>query len=104
MPVTWFHHFGALLPIGLAAALRSQAAGLRAQRTTLTLIGAAFLLGVFGLGMPIAWLFLPLTILAVRTSRPSEAAAVAQHAAGDVDADIGTTTAHQPTTATQPSR
>jgi hypothetical protein len=70
MPVTWFHHFGALLPIGLAAALRSTTAGLRAQRLTLGLIGTGFLVGIFGLGMPVAWLLLPLTIAAVRASRP----------------------------------
>lgn len=70
MPVTWFHHFGALLPIGLAAALRSMSAGLRAQRLTVASIAAAFLIGIVGLGMPVAWLVLPLTIAAVRASRP----------------------------------
>ena len=69
MPVTWFHHFGALIPVGLAAALRSGAAGAKAQRNTLALIGIAFLIGIFFLGQPIAWLFLPLTIAAVRASR-----------------------------------
>jgi len=95
MPVTWFHHFGALLPIGLVAALRSQVAGARAQRLTLGLILVAFLIGVFGLGQPIAWLFLPLTILAVRTSRPSTVPAPI--------ADVFAGTAPS-TTATQPSR
>jgi hypothetical protein len=75
MPVTWFHHFGALIPVGLAAALRSGAAGAKAQRNTLALIGIAFVIGIFGLGQPVAWLFLPLTIAAVRTSRPSGAPA-----------------------------
>jgi hypothetical protein len=72
MPVTWFHHFGALIPVGLAAALRSGAAGAKAQRNTLALIGIAFLIGIFFLGQPIAWLFLPLTIGAVRASRRAD--------------------------------
>ena len=100
MPVTWFHHFGALIPIGLAAALRSQAAGARAQGLTLGLILVAFLIGVFGLGMPVAWLFLPLTILAVRTSRPSHATT----ATATTAAAVGPLAADPPTTATQPSR
>ena len=76
MPVTWFHHFGALLPVGLASALRSGSAGARAQRNTLAIIGIAFVIGIFGLGQPVAWLFLPLTIAAVRTSRPAPATAI----------------------------
>jgi hypothetical protein len=73
LPVTWFHHFGALLPIGLAAALRSASAGRRAMRLTLGLIALGFLVGIFGLGMPFAWLLLPVTVAAIRTSRPSTA-------------------------------
>jgi hypothetical protein len=77
MPVTWFHHFGALLPVGLAAALRSGAAGAKAQRNTLALIGIAFIIGILGLGQPVAWLFLPLTIVAVRASRPAASEEIA---------------------------
>ena len=77
MPVTWFHHFGALFPVGLAAALRSSAAGAKAQRSTLASIGIAFVIGILGLGQPVAWLFLPLTIVAVRASRPAASEEIA---------------------------
>jgi hypothetical protein len=62
---------------------------------TLSLILVAFLIGVFGLGQPVGWLFLPLTILAVRTSRPATVPAPG------VGAFAGSAPS---TTLTQPSR
>jgi hypothetical protein len=71
MPVTWYHHFGALIPIGLAAALRANVTGGRARSVTLLIIVVAFFVAILGLGMPFTWLLLPLTMAAVRTSRTS---------------------------------
>jgi hypothetical protein len=71
MPVTWYHHFGALIPIGLAAALRARITGGRAWSVTITVILVSFFVAILGLGMPFTWLLLPLTMAAVRSSRMS---------------------------------
>ena len=73
LPVTWFHHFGALFPFGVAAVARSWRADARARRLVLGLMGLAIVIGVIGFGQAVAWLFVPVLVVAVRVSRGSTA-------------------------------
>ena len=69
LPVTWFHHFAALFPFGVAAVARSWGGDGRARRGVLSLVGLAMALGVIGFGIAIAWLLVPVLLVATRLSR-----------------------------------
>ena len=73
LPVTWFHHFAALFPFGVAAVARSWAGDTRARRWVLGLMGLAIVIGVIGFGLAVAWLFVPVLVVAARVSRGSAA-------------------------------
>ena len=73
LPVTWFHHFGALFPFGVAAVARSWAVGARARRWVAGMVGLAIVIGVIGFGQAVAWLVVPVLVVAVRVSRGSAA-------------------------------
>lgn len=67
LPVTWYHYPSALIPIALAAVLRSDAAGSR--RATSRLVLAAAVVGGIAIAMlPLVWLAGGLVILAARAS------------------------------------
>lgn len=70
LPVTWFHHFAALIPFGVAAAARGMALGPVVVRRLLILTAASFAIGMIGFGQPPAWLLAPLFLAAARISRP----------------------------------
>jgi hypothetical protein len=76
LPVTWFHHFAALIPCGIAAIVRAREAGESAQRNVLLLTAASFGLGAIGFGMPPTWLLVPLVVAAARRSLPRSAPTV----------------------------
>jgi hypothetical protein len=67
LPVTWYHYPSALIPIALAAILRSDAAG--SGRTTRRLVLAAAVLGGLAIAfLPLLWFAAGLVILAARSS------------------------------------
>jgi hypothetical protein len=73
LPVTWFHHFAALIPFGIAAIARGSALGPEVTRRLLLLTAATFAVGMIGFGQPPTWLLVPLFIAAARISRTSAA-------------------------------
>jgi hypothetical protein len=77
LPVTWFHHFAALIPFGIAAIFRAEPSRATRQRM-LAFVAASFAIGAIGFGMPPTW-FLPIVfLLAIRLSRgPARGQAVA---------------------------
>jgi hypothetical protein len=67
LPVTWYHYPSALIPVALAALLRSDAAG--SGRVTKRLVLAAGVLGGLAIAfLPLLWLAAGLVILAARSS------------------------------------
>ena len=69
LPVTWFHHFGVLFPFGVAAVARSWTGDARTRRRVLGMAGLAIAVGVIGFGIALAWLFVPVLVVAARFSR-----------------------------------
>lgn len=73
LPVTWFHHFGVLLPFGAAALARGWSAGPKTRRRMAILVILSLAVAGLGFARVTAWLLLPLSIALVRTSRsPAE--------------------------------
>jgi hypothetical protein len=68
LPVTWFHHFAVLFPFGVAAAARAWANG-ASRRDVGGLLVLALAIGVIGFGRAVAWLFVPVGLVATRLSR-----------------------------------
>jgi hypothetical protein len=67
LPVTWFHYPSALIPIALAAVLRSDAAG--SARVTRKLVLAAGVVGGLAIAfLPLLWIAAGLVVLAARVS------------------------------------
>jgi hypothetical protein len=75
LPVTWFHHFAALIPFGIAALARGTAVGPQQTMLLLWLVVASFAVGMIGFGQPPTWLLVPLFVAAARISRPAPATA-----------------------------
>ena len=50
LPVTWFHHFGMLVPFGVAALARGWDGRPASRRRMLVLTVVAFLVAAFGFG------------------------------------------------------
>ena len=69
LPVTWFHHFAVLFPFGVAATARGWVAGDAVRRGVLWLMALAIAIGAIGFGQAVAWLFVPVVLVAVRISR-----------------------------------
>lgn len=86
LPVTWFHHFAALIPCGIAAIARARDAGESAQRNVLLLTAASFGLGAIGFGMPPTWLLVPLVVAASRLSRARSTPALVDQPGATADA------------------
>ncbi len=72
LPVTWFHHFAALIPFGIAAVARAWSLDARTRRRVLILVAASFAIGFIGFGMPPTWLLAPVVLAMARLSRPTE--------------------------------
>jgi len=67
LPVSWVHYPAALLPFGVAAALRSR--GLPTATTVRSLLAASVAISVAALAwLPLLWLGVVTLILAVRMS------------------------------------
>ena len=73
LPVTWFHTFAALFPFGVAAVARSWTGDARTRRRVLGMAGLAIAVGVIGFGIALAWLLVPVLVVAARVSRGSTA-------------------------------
>lgn len=69
LPVTWFHHFAALIPFGIAALARGAALEARARQRLWILLGATFGITMIGFAQPPTWLLVPVVIAATRISR-----------------------------------
>ena len=67
LPVTWYHYPSAMMPIGIAAWLRSGAGDRR--RVTMTLVAAEIAAAAALVVLPLLWLAIGLVILAARWSR-----------------------------------
>jgi hypothetical protein len=72
LPVTWFHHFAALIPFAIAAVARAESLEARSQRRVLALLAASFAIGMIGFGMPATWLLVPVVLAMARLSRPPQ--------------------------------
>jgi glycosyl transferase family 87 len=72
LPVTWFHHFAALTPFGIAAVARAWSLDARSRRRVLILVVVAFAIAFIGFGMPPTWLLAPVVLAMARLSRPTE--------------------------------
>ena len=77
MPVTWYHHFGVLVPFGIATVGRAWDRGRRVRRTSVGLVVLAMLIGIVGFGTVVTWLVVPVAIAAVRQSRGHRQSATA---------------------------
>jgi alpha-1,2-mannosyltransferase len=71
LPVTWFHHFAALIPFAIAAVVRAGSVDVRSQQRVLALLAASFVIGMIGFGMPPTWLLAPVVLAMARLSRPA---------------------------------
>jgi predicted membrane metal-binding protein len=71
LPVTWFHHFAALIPFGVAALVRANPADPRTMQRLLALAIASFAIGAIGFGQPPTWLLAPVFLAGARLSRPA---------------------------------
>ena len=70
LPVTWFHHFAALIPFGIAALIRADPADRRSRQRLIGLAVATFAIGAIGFGQPPTWLLVPVFLAGARLSRP----------------------------------
>jgi len=76
LPVTWFHYPVAMLPVAVAAWLRSEPRG--ARRTVLGLLAGAIVVSVLAVALPVTvWIAVALVLLAVRRSLERAPAGVA---------------------------
>jgi hypothetical protein len=71
LPVTWFHHFAALIPFGVAALVRVNPADPRTRRRLLGLAIASYAIAAIGFGQPPTWLLAPVFLAGARLSRPA---------------------------------
>ena len=72
LPVTWFHHFAALIPFGIAALARATVAAPEVRRRLWILLGVTFAIVMIGFAQPPTWLLVPVVLAAARWSRPPE--------------------------------
>lgn len=70
LPVTWFHHFAALIPFGVAALVRADLADRQTRQRFIGLVIASFAIGAIGFGQPPTWLLGPIFLAGARLSRP----------------------------------
>jgi hypothetical protein len=70
LPVTWFHHFAALVPFGIAALARGSLLGPAVMRRLWILVLVAFAIVMIGFAQPPTWLLVPIFLAAARLSRP----------------------------------
>ncbi len=68
LPVTWFHHFAALIPFGIAALARGATAGPAVRRRLWILLGLTFAIVTIAFAQPPTWLLAPILIAATRIS------------------------------------
>ncbi|MBA2719588.1 MAG: DUF2029 domain-containing protein [Chloroflexi bacterium] len=73
LPVTWFHHFAALIPFGIAALARGATADPASRRQLWILLGLTFAIITVGFAGPPTWLLVPVFIAAMRISRTRSA-------------------------------
>jgi hypothetical protein len=74
LPVTWFHYPVALIPFGVAAIVRAQAASPAARRRTTLAIAGAVLMSVVAIAFaPLVWVAVALVLTGVALSRPAVA-------------------------------
>ena len=71
LPVTWFHHFAALIPFGIAALARATATAPEVRRRLWILLGVTFAIVMIGFAQPPTWLLVPVILAAARWSRPA---------------------------------
>jgi hypothetical protein len=76
LPVTWFHHFAALVPFGIAALARGSRQGAESIRRLWILVIAAFAVVMIGFAQPPTWLLVPIFLAAARIIRPGRPAAL----------------------------
>jgi hypothetical protein len=69
LPVTWFHHFAALVPFGIAALARASAAAPEVRRRLWILLAVSFAIVMIGFAQPPTWLLVPVILVAARWSR-----------------------------------
>lgn len=79
LPVTWFHYPVALIPFGIAAIARAQAAAPVARRRTTLAIGGAVGVSIVAMGFaPLVWVAVGLVLAGVVLSRPAAATRLAR--------------------------
>lgn len=71
LPVTWFHHFAALIPFGIAALARGTAIASEVARRLWLLLVLSFAIVMIGFALPPTWLLVPVILAAARISRPA---------------------------------
>ena len=72
LPVTWFHYPVALVPFGIAAIVRAQAAPPVARRRTTLAIAGAVGMSIVAMGFaPLVWVAVALVLAGVALSRPA---------------------------------
>lgn len=72
LPVTWFHHFAALLPFGVAAIARGAMGDAWTKQRRWILLVAAFGIPIIGFAELPTWLLVPILFAAIRLSQPRE--------------------------------
>ena len=83
LPVTWFHHFGMLVPFGVAALARGWDGRPASRRTMVVLTVLGFLVAALGFAQVVSWLLVPIAVALVRVSRPRSATRDLQAVAGE---------------------
>ena len=83
LPVTWFHHFGMLVPFGVAALARGWDGRPASRRTMLVLTVLAFLVAGLGFARVTAWLLVPIAVALVRVSRPAAMGTLSSRGSGE---------------------
>ena len=69
LPVTWFHHFAALVPFGIGALVRGAALGAHVVRRLAWLVAIGFATVTIGFAQPPTWLLVVVFVAAARVSR-----------------------------------
>lgn len=69
LPVTWFHHFAALIPFGIAAIARGAALTADVVRRLWILLVVSYAIVMIGFAQPPTWLLVPVVLAAARLSR-----------------------------------